>query len=106
MRPICINKVDHHHHLLKRQRVDFRRIFYFDMRIAPEVRGFCESVFDLRMVSDTLRYGIVDMENGLYPVWMFIIIFHCFFNWIVSPFTKFYSTAVPTIVVRVLESLF
>ena len=39
-----------------RQKVDLRRTFYFDTRIAPEVR-VCEPVFNLRMLSYTVRYG-------------------------------------------------
>ena len=48
-----------------RQKVDLQPSFYFGARIPPEVRDFIESVFNLHLFTDTLRYDRVEVENDL-----------------------------------------
>ena len=42
-----------------RQKVDLRPTFF-----PPEERDCVEPVFNVRMFTDTLRYDIVEVENG------------------------------------------
>ena len=52
---------------LIRPKVDLRRTFYLE-RETPGSTWFCESVFNLCIISDALRYDMAEVENRLYAI--------------------------------------